>query len=74
MAAGNSPFAYLNCSSSMLPKRGSGVPTLTVYINFFTWWYTKFSSIEEAVPAFRPAAEGGIHAALPFETEQARPW
>ena len=37
IAAASSPFAPPNCSSSMLPNRGSGVPTLTVYISFFMW-------------------------------------
>src|ERR1700742_3460509 len=43
MAAASSPFAPPNCSRSILPKAGSGVPTSTVYINSFTWWYTGLS-------------------------------
>src|SRR5438105_3448049 len=39
IAAASSPFAPPNCSSSILPNRGSGVPTFTVYISFFMWWY-----------------------------------
>src|SRR5690349_13352832 len=39
MAAASSPLAPPNCSSSMFPNRASGVPTRTVYINVFTWWY-----------------------------------
>src|SRR5581483_2114934 len=39
MAAASSPFARPNCSSSMLPKRGSGTPIRTVYINCLTGWY-----------------------------------
>src|SRR5688572_11586014 len=39
IAAASSPLAPPNCSSSMLPKAGSGVPTRTVYISFLTWWY-----------------------------------
>jgi hypothetical protein len=34
MAAANSPLAPPNCSRSMLPKRGSGVPTRTVNMCF----------------------------------------
>src|SRR5579883_2526554 len=39
IAAANSPFAPPNCSSSMLPNRGSGAPTWSVYISSLTWWY-----------------------------------
>ncbi len=39
LAVNMGAFAPPNCSSSMLPNRGSGVPTFTVYINFFMWWY-----------------------------------
>ena len=36
IAAASSPLAPPNCSSSMLPKRGSGSSTRTVYMSFFT--------------------------------------
>ena len=32
--AASSPFAPPNCSSSILPNWGSGLPTFTVYISF----------------------------------------
>ena len=44
IAAASSPFAPPNCSSSMFPNRGSGVPTLTVYISFLIWWYISLFS------------------------------
>ena len=37
MAAASSPFAPPNCSSSIRPNFGSGVPTRTVYMSFLTW-------------------------------------
>jgi nucleoside-diphosphate-sugar epimerase len=37
MAAASSPFAPSYCSSSMVPNRGSGSSTRTVYMSFFTW-------------------------------------
>lgn len=37
IAAASSPLAPPNCSSSMLPKRGSGSSTRTVNISFLTW-------------------------------------
>jgi hypothetical protein len=36
MAAASSPLAPPNCSSTMLPKRGSGAPMWTVYISCLT--------------------------------------
>ena len=36
IAAASSPFAPPNCSRSILPKRGSGSSTRTVYISFLT--------------------------------------
>src|ERR1041384_4555862 len=39
MAAASSPFAPPNCSNNIFPKRGSGVPTFTVYMSFLMWWY-----------------------------------
>jgi hypothetical protein len=35
----NSPLAPPNCSNNIFPNFGSGSPTSTVYISFFTWWY-----------------------------------
>src|SRR5258705_3042278 len=43
IAAASSPLAPPNCSSNILPKRGSGLPTFTVYISFFMWWYIRIS-------------------------------
>ena len=48
MAAANSPLAPPNCSNNMLPKRGSGVPTFTVYISFFRWWYIVVLQVESS--------------------------
>ena len=37
MAAASSPLAPPNCSRSMLPNLGSGVPIRTVYMSFLMW-------------------------------------
>lgn len=38
-AAPNSPFAPPNCSSSIFPNFGSGIPISMVYINVLIRWY-----------------------------------